>query len=150
MKDLSMTLTRAPKLLFASVAVLFVAAEVQAAKGPQPTICTRSCWGARAPRSSASQMSGLTRAIIHHTAGSEYNTTSYSASKSYVRGIQNLHMNSNGWSDIGYHFLTDKFGNIFEGRAGSMSSLPRGAHDADDWQQSARGVVVSGRIGRWT
>ncbi|MBA4149235.1 MAG: fibronectin type III domain-containing protein, partial [Verrucomicrobia bacterium] len=142
MKKNPMTLTRAPKLLFASVAVLFLAAEVQAAKGPQPSICTRSCWGARAPKSTASQMSSLTRAIVHHTAGNEYSTTGLESSKSYVRGVQNLHMNSNGWSDIGYHFMTDKFGNLFEGRSGSMSSLPRGAHDG--YNANSFGFTVLG------
>ncbi len=116
-------------MLAVALPVLFFAADAMAAKGPQPSICTRSCWGARAPKSGASQMSGLTRAIVHHTAGNEYSTTGLTSSKSYQRGIQNLHMNANGWSDIGYHFTVDKFGNIFEGRSGSMSSLPRGAHD---------------------
>ncbi len=95
-----------------------------AGNAPQPSICTRGCWGARAPRS-VSYMSALTKAVVHHTAGNEFNTTGYEASKANVRAIQNLHMNSNGWSDIGYHFLVDKFGFTFEGRSGSMSSLPR-------------------------
>ncbi len=141
MTNRTLTLSRVPKLLFASLATLLLAAvEVQAAKGPQPTICTRSCWGARAP-ASISQMSALTRAIIHHTAGGEYNTTSYTSSKSYVRGIQNLHMNANGWSDIAYHFLTDKFGYLFEGRSGSMSSLPRGSHDGYNYNSFGFNVM---------
>ncbi|MGI8907379.1 MAG: fibronectin type III domain-containing protein [Candidatus Sumerlaeaceae bacterium] len=74
-------------------------------------------------------MSTLNRAIVHHTAGNEFNTTGYEASKANVRAIQSLHKNTNGWSDIGYHFLVDKFGYIFEGRYNSMGSLPRGAHD---------------------
>lgn len=99
-----------------------------AGNAPQPNICTRGCWGARAP-GSISYMSALTRAIVHHTAGNEFNTTSYEDSKANVRGIQNYHMNTNGWADIGYHFLVDKFGYIFEGRHNSMGALPRGAHD---------------------
>lgn len=93
-----------------------------------PPICSRPCWGARAP-GSISYMSALNRAIVHHTAGYEFNTTSLEDSKSYVRGIQNYHMDTNGWSDIGYHYLVDKFGHIFEGRYASNPSLPRGAHD---------------------
>ncbi|MFN7141170.1 MAG: N-acetylmuramoyl-L-alanine amidase, partial [Limisphaerales bacterium] len=104
--------------------------EAFAGQGPQPSICTRSCWGARAPKCSLSQMSALNRAIIHHTAGaSDFNTTGLENSKTIVRGVQNLHMDSNGWCDIAYHFLVDKHGNIFEGRSGSMSSLPKGSHD---------------------
>jgi hypothetical protein len=100
-----------------------------AGSAPKPTICARSCWAARAPSGSISQMSSLNRAIVHHTAGNEFGTTGLEDSKARVRAIQNFHMNSNGWSDVGYHFLVDKFGNIFEGRSGSMSTLSRGAHD---------------------
>jgi len=75
-------------------------------------------------------MGSLNRAVIHHTAGaSDFNVTSQADSKPKVRAVQNLHMDVNGWSDIGYHFLVDKLGNCFEGRAGSLTSLPRGAHD---------------------
>lgn len=74
-------------------------------------------------------MGALNRAVIHHTAGSGDYTTSYSSAQSKVRGIQNLHMDSNGWCDIGYHFLVSAGGHIFEGRYGSMGSLPQGAHD---------------------
>ena len=110
------------------------ATTVQAAGGfPQPTICTRSCWGARAPKSTATQMASLNRAVIHHTAGAtDWDTTSQSTSITKVRAIQNLHMDVNGWADLGYHFLVDKLGNRFEGRAGSISSLPRGAHDSNN------------------
>jgi hypothetical protein len=112
--------------LLACAAITDASEAPAAGSAPQPSICNRTCWGARA--ASTSYMSALTRAIVHHTAGSEFNTTSFSASAANVRAIQNLHIN-NGWGDIGYHFLVDKFGNIFEGRVGSMGSLPRGAHD---------------------
>ncbi len=101
----------------------------QAAQGPQPGICTRACWAATAPSNSISQMASLNRAIIHHTAGNEFNTTGLEASKANVRAIQNYHKNTLGWSDIAYHFLVDKYGNIFEGRSGSMTSKPLGSHD---------------------
>ncbi|MGI8905196.1 MAG: N-acetylmuramoyl-L-alanine amidase [Candidatus Sumerlaeaceae bacterium] len=94
----------------------------------QPTICTRSCWGARSPSGTISQSSSITFAVIHHTAGNEFSTSGYSASKANVRAIQNFHMDTNGWSDIAYHFLVDKFGYIFEGRYSSISSKPIGAH----------------------
>jgi hypothetical protein len=111
------------------VGATLLAADVsaQTCKGPQPTICNRACWGARS--ASASQMGALTRAIVHHTAGSGDYTTNYETGKTKVRGIQNYHMDVQGWSDIGYHFLSNAGGHLYEGRVGSMSSLPRGAHD---------------------
>jgi hypothetical protein len=111
-----------------AVASFSTDALAQTCKGPQPTICTRSCWGARAP-GAISSIAALSRAIIHHTAGSGDYTTSYETGKSKVRGVQNYHMDVNGWSDIGYHFLVNAGGDIYEGRSGSMSGLPRGAHD---------------------
>jgi hypothetical protein len=100
-----------------------------AGNAPQPTICQRACWGARAPKSTTLN-STLTHAIIHHTAGpNDFNTNSQSDSAALVRAIQNYHLDVNGWSDIGYHFLVDKLGNRFEGRSGSMNSLVRGSHD---------------------
>lgn len=77
-------------------------------------------------------MSALNRAVIHHTASSsDYNTTSESDTKPKIRGIQNYHMDVNGWCDIGYHFLVNKQGNAFSGRldSGTVSKNVRGAHD---------------------
>src|SRR5688500_2555779 len=94
--------------------------EAQTTPGPQPNICNRGCWAARAPNCGLTMSSALTRAIVHHTAAaSDWNTTSLETSKGKIRGIQNYHMDTQGWCDIGYHFLVDKLGNIFEGRANS-------------------------------
>jgi hypothetical protein len=102
---------------------------IQAGQGPQPSICTRSCWGARAPQCSISQMSSLTRAIIHHTGGAGEYSTNYETSKSKCRSNQSYVMDVLGYCDADYHFYVDAAGNLFEGRSGSMSSLPRGSHD---------------------
>src|SRR5687767_16023033 len=95
----------------------FLASDAMAGRGPQPSICTRSCWGARSPQCTVYQMSALTRAIIHHTAGSgDYYVDSLTEGKSRLRGIQNYHMSNLGWCDIAYHFVCDRLGNVYEGR----------------------------------
>lgn len=105
--------------------------DAQTTPGPQPGICNRPCWAARAPNCGLSTMTALTRAIVHHTAApSDWNTTSIDTSKPKVRAVQNYHMDAQGWCDIGYHFVFDKLGNIFEGRDNSMFGLRRGIHDA--------------------
>ncbi|MEV0639086.1 peptidoglycan recognition family protein [Streptomyces sp. NPDC050619] len=46
-----------------------------------------------------------------------------------VRGIYELHAVTNDWGDIGYHFLIDEAGIIYEGRYSGEDAMP--AHDAD-------------------
>ena len=68
--------------------------------------------------------------VVHHTAG----TNSYSSgqSASIVRGIYYYHAVTLDWGDIGYNFLVDKFGTVFEGRSGSVAApagkMSVGAH----------------------
>lgn len=125
------SVVRALVLIALCAAMTLPAVESLAAgNATQPTICNRACWSARSP-TSYTYMSTLNRAVVHHTAGaSDYNTTSLSVSAAKVRAIQNMHMDGNGWSDIGYNFLTDKLGNNFEGRYNSMTRFTKGAHDA--------------------
>ena len=94
----------------------------------QPPIIRRSSWGAKSGSGCDSPIYGSTTrgAVIHHTAGSNSYTKSDSAS--IVRATQAYHMNSRDWCDIGYNFLIDKYGQIFEGRAGGIDKPVRGAH----------------------
>lgn len=130
------TKTMKSTLVTLSVGLATVSAAVnlvaQTCPGPQPSgICNRSCWTARAPDCTITYLTTLNRAIIHHTAvSSHWNTTSLETSKPSLRSIQNYHMDNNGWCDVGYHFVLDKFGNIFEGRHNSLTSLTRGIINA--------------------
>ncbi len=120
-----------PKVFAIGVALLGATFAADAGQGPMPTICNRACWGARAS-AAAAQMGALDRAIIHHTAGASDYTTDYNTAKAKVRSVQNIHMDGNGWSDIGYHFVVSPGGHIFEGRVNSIPSWPRGAHDGNN------------------
>ena len=87
-----------------------------------PTVITRSAWcpNNNCPPNSNPTSTDVKFLIVHHTAGA--NTSSDWAA--VVRSIWNHHVNNNGWSDIGYNFLLDKLGNVYEGRADDT----QGAH----------------------
>ncbi|WP_069385632.1 FG-GAP-like repeat-containing protein [Cellulosimicrobium cellulans] len=72
------------------------------------------------------QIGSVTGVVVHHTAGSN----DYTANQvpAIIRGIYAYHAQSRGWGDIGYNFLVDKFGRVWEGRAGGVDRAIIGAH----------------------
>ena len=113
------------------------------ARATQPGIITRAQWKADESivRAKPSYAGEVDFAVVHHTAG----TNSYSAAQSaaIVRGIERYHVLGNGWNDIGYNFLVDKYGQIFEGRAGGIDRNVIGAH-AQGFNTGSTGVAVLG------
>jgi len=108
-----------------------------------PTIITRSEWGAneRIRRAPPRYADNVHVAIVHHTAGSNSYTAAQSAG--IVRAIYLYHVQGNGWNDIGYNFLVDKYGQIFEGRYGGITRAVIGAH-AMGFNVGTVGVAVIG------
>ncbi|MET9389980.1 N-acetylmuramoyl-L-alanine amidase [Streptomyces sp. NPDC006624] len=94
----------------------------------RPAVTARSTWGAdESLVKDPPTYTGATKAMfVHHTAGT--NDYACSESASIVRGVFLYHVRSNGWNDIGYHFLVDKCGTLFEGRAGGIDKPVLGAH----------------------
>ena len=76
---------------------------------------------------------------MHHTAGS--NDYSAGQSASIVRGIQYYHEVTLGWCDIGYNFLVDKYGQVFEGKGGGATFPVHGAH-ATTWNWETVGISL--------
>jgi flagellar hook assembly protein FlgD len=113
------------------------------ARAGQPAIISRAQWGADESivRAAPSYADRVRFAVVHHTAG----TNSYSASESaaIVRGIERYHVIANGWNDIGYNFLVDKYGQVFEGRGGGIDKNVVGAH-AQGFNTGSTGVSVLG------
>ena len=85
-----------------------------------PRLVARSGWLADETivRGKPSYADALRMAHVHHTAG----TNSYSRlqAPAVVRAIQLYHVKGNGWNDIGYNALVDRFGTVYEGRAGGV------------------------------
>ena len=89
----------------------------------------------------------LKLAIVHHTAST--NAYSCSSSASIVRGIEVYHVKGNGWDDIGYNFLVDACGQIFEGRWGGIDRNVVGAHSGG-FNSGTVGVSLIGTYDRAT
>ena len=112
-----------------------------------PVITSRAGWQAdesirrKAPRIATT----LKLAVVHHTATP--NGYSCARSASIVRGIEVYHVKGNGWDDIGYNFLVDACGQIFEGRYGGIERNVIGAHSGG-FNTGTAGVSMIGNYGR--
>ncbi|HYI75427.1 MAG TPA: N-acetylmuramoyl-L-alanine amidase [Gaiellaceae bacterium] len=108
-----------------------------------PAIVPRSTWGADETirRGPPSYADAVRFAVVHHTAGK--NGYSRSEAPAIVRGIQLFHVKSNGWNDIGYNFLVDRFGTIYEGRFGGGDRDVIGAH-AMGFNTGSVGIALLG------
>ena len=95
---------------------------------PMPQIYSRAQWGANEKMRDASSLryGTIQTSFVHHTV----NANNYSEADvpALLRGIYAYHTKSRGWSDIGYNFLVDRFGRIWEGRYGGIAKSPVGAH----------------------
>ncbi|MFE9775038.1 peptidoglycan recognition protein, partial [Streptomyces sp. NPDC005931] len=114
--------------------------------GPRPSIVTRRGWGAdeslREKRFVYTKK--VKAAFVHHTAtGNGYTC---SQAPSLIRGIYRYHVRSMGWRDIGYNFLVDKCGRIYEGRAGGVAKPVLGAHTLG-FNSNSTGIAVLGSYG---
>ncbi len=93
----------------------------------RPPIVTRAEWGAdESLRDKRLENSDTLKvALVHHTAGS--NNYTRSESPAVVRGLYSYYVNTLKYADMGYNFLVDKYGTIYEGRAGSITKPVRSA-----------------------
>ena len=129
-----------------------------------PPVVTRAQWGAddRKLNGTASVGSTVRAVVVHHTAS----TNSYTSAdaRAQVRSVYAYHTDALGWTDVGYNFLVDKFGTVYEGRKGSITAAVVGAHtggfNADTMGVSALGnyetaaapsamVGAVGRVAGW-
>jgi len=124
-QNLSLTLISPPQ---APVDTHFAPPAGALVPGQPPNIISRAQWGA----GDSSGCGGpryddrVQAAIVHHTAGS--NDYAPEDSAAIVRAIWAYHTQTLGWCDIAYNALVDKYGQVFEGRAGGMDRPVEGSH----------------------
>jgi hypothetical protein len=93
----------------------------------RPAIITRAQWGAdERIRGSIDYGRPVKVGFVHHTVQS--NSYRAADSAALIRADYLYHVKTRGWSDIGYNFVVDRYGQVFEGRAGGMDRSVLGAH----------------------
>ena len=110
-------------------------------RAPQPLIQSRESWSARDFKGTPQIASELKMAIVHHTV----NRNGYAAGEvaGMIAAIQRYHMDSNGWSDIGYNFVVDRFGRAWDARQGGTHNAVIGGH-AYGHNTATTGIAVLG------
>ena len=133
-RDLRATFVRSPELKIPLRAI---------ASAGAPPIVPRSAWVADETivKGTPVYAPAIRFASIHHTAGT--NDYSPAQAAAILRGIQIYHVRSNGWNDIGYNFLVDRYGTVYEGRAGGIDRNVVGAH-IRGFNTGSVGIAVMG------
>ena len=125
-----------------NAALALLAPAVARAQGEQPAIVARADWGAAdcVPRR-APEYGEVKVAFVHHTVS----TNDYlpEDGPAAVLAICRYHRNSNGWNDIGYNFVVDRYGRIYEGRAGGVDQAVIGAQ-AQGYNAQSTGIATLG------
>jgi hypothetical protein len=107
-----------------------------------PPIITRAAWGGDAVVPRAAPSYGQVQlAFVHHTVNA--NDYAPEESAAIILGIAKYHRDHNGWNDLGYNFIVDRYGQIFEGRAGGIDLAIVGAQ-AQGFNSVSTGVACLG------
>lgn len=84
------------------------------AVAPADLVIPRAAWGARSPDKICGSVVSPYRMAIHHTASPADDGGDAAAR---MRQMQAYHMDTNGWCDIGYHFVVSQAGAVYQGRS---------------------------------
>lgn len=113
------------------------------AEAPAPRIRRRAAWdpGEDCRPRTVPAYGRVKAATVHHTVNA--NDYEAGAVAGMVRAICLFHRNGNGWNDIGYNAVVDRFGRVWEGRAGGTGRAVVGAHN-QGYNSQTTGVALLG------
>lgn len=137
-------------MIITAAALLLALAPARAGQfaPPQPRVYPRSSWATQGPVGPIEPDPVKRRIIVHHAdilvtpeMKNARGAASLAASEAYVRELYDLHVRREGWYDIGYHYVVDWEGRIFEGRDVNLL----GAH-SESANKGSIGVVLMGDL----
>lgn len=103
---------------------------------------SRSSWAGAGPvGSKVNAMNGVSKLTIHHEGWTAVNFTDQSTTAERLEKIRKYHVGENHWGDIGYHYIVDRAGRVWEGRPIQY----QGAHVSKNNEHNI-GILVLGNF----
>ncbi|MFF9484028.1 peptidoglycan recognition protein [Streptomyces sp. NPDC014676] len=95
---------------------------------PRPHIVPRTVWAGDTDREQPPPRydDKVVAVFVHHT--DSPNDYDCAEAPAHIRSLYEGQTTARGWDDIGYNFLVDRCGTIYEGRAGGAGRPVTGAH----------------------
>ena len=120
----------------APISRAFIVSPPSVARGVVP----RNSWTRATPKLwDTKPMGRVSRITVHHDGMTPFMSTSSSSAAQRLESIRNAHVSGNGWADIGYHYVVDPAGRVWEARSTTL----QGAHVKDN-NEGNIGVMVMG------
>lgn len=112
-------------------------------------VTSRSQWGARATECTSTD-ANKRKLSVHHTVTPSEQGGGFDAFARRIRGIQAYHMDSNGWCDIGYHFMVTADGSTWEARPANLLGAHVGGQNTGNVGVSFIGCFHTSGCNDWT
>lgn len=112
-------------------------------------ILSRNAWTSSGPRKGViNDMNGVSRITVHHEGSTVFSSTSQSDVAARLESVRNSHLTRRArsgerWCDIGYHYIIDPAGRVWEGR----NTRYQGAHVQDENEHNL-GIMLLGNFER--
>ncbi len=107
-----------------------------------PSLVSRDAWASRGPMmGDINAMQGIQRVTVHHEGWTPVTFTDARSTAARIEKIRRIHTEDRGWSDIGYHYVVDRAGRVWNARPLQY----QGAHVRDQNEQNV-GILVLGNF----
>jgi hypothetical protein len=104
---------------------------------------SRTRWGASRISGDPAPMATPSRITVHHLGGDAVTAAGPAATRNVIKAVQKDHQERRGWCDIGYHYIVDRNGKVWEGRPISWAGAHAGSRSAN---QGNIGILVIGNF----